>query len=108
MSNVSWDLDSGSGSSDKVEFTKLPEGLTRLRFVDDAPFQRWTHFLRKHKRSVNCPGRGCPICEIRKQEKANGIKQHTYDMSKRFVMHVINRETNRLEMIEMGKRLCRT
>jgi hypothetical protein len=71
--------------------------------VDDAPFQRWTHFLRKHKRSVNCPGRGCPICEIRKQEKANGIKQHTYDMSKRFVMHVINRETNRLEMIEMGK-----
>jgi hypothetical protein len=103
MSGVqSWDLDSNRGGGDKVEFTKLPEGLTRLRFVDEAPYQRWTHFLRAQKRSVNCPGRGCPICELRKQAKVNGL-QPKYDMGKRFVMHVINRETKRLEMLEMGK-----
>lgn len=105
MAVVSWDLDAGnnSGGNDKVEFIKIPEGLTRVRIVDEAPYQRWTHFLRKQRRSVNCPGRGCPICEIRKQEKAQGLKVFTYDMAKRFVFHVINRETKKLEILEQGK-----
>lgn len=104
MSNFSWDLDkSGGGGGNKAEFVKFPEGITRIRIIDDAPYQRWIHFMRAHKRSINCPGKGCPICEIRKQEKANGIKQHTYDMQKRFALNVINRETKRVEILEQGK-----
>lgn len=103
MSNTSWDLDTGSGGDkQKVEFTKFPEGITRVRVVDEAPFQRWTHFFKKARRSLNCPGKGCPICEIRKMEKANK-QPHVHNMTKRFALNVINRETNRIEILEQGK-----
>jgi hypothetical protein len=103
MSEFSWNLDSGaSGTSQKAEFTKFPEGITRIRIIDDAPYQRWTHYLNKFKRSVNCPGKGCPICEIRKQERANKMP-NTHNMTKRFAINIINRETNRVEIMEQGK-----
>lgn len=103
MSQTGWDLDTGSGSSStKTEFTKFPEGITRIRIVDDAPFQRWTHWQQKAKRSINCPGKGCPICDIRRNEKANKMPS-TQAIAKRFAINVINRETNRLEILEQGK-----
>jgi hypothetical protein len=105
--STGWDLDAGntgSGSSDKVEYTKFPEGITRLRLVDDAPFQRWTHWMPKYQRSVTCPGgRECPICQIRKREKDNKITPQSYNVAKRFCMNVINRETGKLEIMEQGK-----
>ena len=102
-----WDLEAntnGSGST-KSEFTKFPEGITRLRIVDEEPYQRWTHWQKKASRSINCPGKGCPICEIRRQEKANKVPyaQHTQSMAKRFAINVLNRETNRIEILEQGK-----
>jgi hypothetical protein len=105
MSTFSWDLNAGNtggGSDNKAEFLKFPEGITRIRVIDDAPYQRWTHFMRKHNRSINCPGRGCPICEIRRQEKANK-QPYTHQMAKRFALNVINRETSRVEILEQGK-----
>lgn len=105
MSTFSWDVNAGnngSGNDSKAEFLKFPEGITRIRIVDAAPYQRWTHFMKKHKRSINCPGRGCPICEIRRQEKANGMP-YTYQMAKRFAINAINRETGRVEILEQGK-----
>lgn len=103
MSQTGWDLDTGSnGSGTKTEFTKFPEGITRIRIVDEAPFQRWTHWQQKHKRSINCPGKGCPICDIRRNEKANKMPP-TQAIAKRFAINVINRETNRLEILEQGK-----
>jgi hypothetical protein len=100
----SWDLDSNKGGEggNKAEFVKFPEGITRVRVIDTAPYQRWTHYINKQKRSINCPGKGCPICEIRKQEKANKLTQ-TYPMAKRFALNVINRETGRVEILEQGK-----
>jgi hypothetical protein len=49
MSTFSWDVDSntGSGNSEKANFAKFPEGITRIRVIDDAPYQRWTHFMKK-------------------------------------------------------------
>jgi hypothetical protein len=54
------------------------------------------------KRSVNCPGKGCPICEIRRMEKQNKMP-YTHAMAKRFAINIINRETNRVEIMEQGK-----
>lgn len=102
MSNFSWNLDSNESGGQKAEFTKFPEGITRVRVIDNAPYQRWTHFIAQYKRSVNCPGKGCPICEIRKQEKQNKL-QSKHTMTKRFAINVINRETNRVEIMEQGK-----
>ena len=99
---MSWDLDDKK-QSNKVEFTKLPEGITRLRIVDDAPYSRWVHWMPQFKRSVNCPGTNvCPIDKIRKKQKDAG-ETPTYGIAKRFAIHVINRETGKLEILEQGK-----
>ena len=92
-----WDLSGG----DKVQFTKFGVGISRIRILSVAPKVRWTHWLPKFQRSINCPGRGCPIDEIRKREKANKLPQ-TYGMSRKFSMNVWNYETNRLEIMEQG------
>jgi hypothetical protein len=105
MSTFSWDVDTntgGNGGGDKANFTKFPEGITKIRVIDEAPYQRWTHFMRKHGRSINCPGKGCPICEIRRAEKQNKMP-YSHAMAKRFALNVINRETNRVEIMEQGK-----
>jgi hypothetical protein len=102
MSVQSWDLDAGNSGGGKIGFIKFPEGITRIRIIDNAPYQRWIHFFRKFKRSVNCPGKSCPICEIRRAEKANKMP-YSYDMQKKFVLNVINRETGNVEIMEQGK-----
>jgi hypothetical protein len=105
MSTFSWDVDSntgGTGGGDKANFAKFPEGITKIRVIDEAPYQRWTHFMKKFKRSINCPGKGCPICEIRRAEKQNKMP-YSHAMAKRFALNIINRETNRVEIMEQGK-----
>ena len=52
-----------SGSSTKTEFTKLQNGVTELRFLDEEPFVRWAHWMNNCKRNVSCIGADCPICQ---------------------------------------------
>ncbi|MDD4000180.1 MAG: hypothetical protein PHX62_04715 [Bacilli bacterium] len=95
-----WDFNTGGNT--KTEFTKFSSGTTtRIRLLDPAPFMRWTHWIPKHQRAINCPGKGCPICEIRKQQKANK-EPYTYPVARRFSMNIINRELNRVEILEQG------
>jgi len=99
---MGWNDVLNSGGGNKIDFTKFPEGITILRLVDSEPISRWVHWLPKYSRSVTCVGRGCPICNIRKNQKANGDKP-IYGMSQRFAMHVINRSTGKLEIMEQSK-----
>jgi hypothetical protein len=104
MSNVGWDLDGGSNSGGtKAEFTKFPVGATRIRVLDPAPHIRWTHWMQKHKRSINCPGmKVCPIDDIIAKQKANG-ETPSYPRGRRYAMNIFNYETNRVEIMEQGK-----
>ena len=95
-----WDFDK-SDNMKKTEYTKFPEGVTKIRVVDAIPVTRWTHWINAQKRSVNCPGKGCPICEIRHQQKANK-EPYTHAMGRRVSMQVLNRNTGKLEMMEQG------
>lgn len=97
-----WNLDDG-GSSDvvKQEFTTFPQGVTRIRVIDEVPVKKFIHWINDQKRAVTCPGRGCPICEIRRRQKANKEPQ-TYNMAKRLGMQIINRETGNREIMEQG------
>lgn len=95
-----WSFDNESNDK-KREFTKFPEGVTKIRLIDSEPMVRWTHWLVKDKRSVNCPGKGCPICEVRKQQKANK-EPYTIGMSRRLSIQIINRNTGKLEIMEQG------
>lgn len=97
-----WNFDTNSSNTGgKAEFTKFGVGVTRIRVLDDAPMVRWTHWLPAHKRSVNCPGKGCPICEIRRQQKANG-EPYTYAMGRRYAMNIFNLDTGKVEIMEQG------
>lgn len=99
-----WDFDANNGSGgggDKINFTKFPQGVTKIRILDTEPHVRWTHWMPQYQRSINCPGRGCPIDEIRRQQKANR-EPYTYSMGKRLSMSVWNYETNQLEVMEQG------
>lgn len=97
-----WNLeDSGSDSGVKQEYTTFPVGITRIRVIDEVPVKKFIHWIQDQKRAVTCPGRGCPICEIRRRQKANKEPQ-TYNMAKRLGMQVINRETGNREIMEQG------
>lgn len=99
---MSWDLSSnGSSSKSKTAFTAFPEGITRIRVVGEAPFMRWGHWWVSAKRTINCPGRDCPICEVRRVAKQNKLEQKI-PMGRRFSITVINRETGNVEVVEQG------
>lgn len=102
MTIKSWDLESsGGGSDNKQEYTKFPQGITKIRIIDEVPVQKWIHWIPKENKAINCPGRGCPICEIRKRQKQNG-EPYSYNMARRLGMQVINRSTGNREIMEQG------
>lgn len=94
-----WDYE--SEETKKKEFTKFAEGITKIRIIDDAPKVRWTHWMQKNQRSINCPGRDCPICDIRRKQKANK-EPYTHPMARKFAMQILNRGTGKLEIMEQG------
>lgn len=95
---MSWNFSTNNG---KAEFTKFPVGITRIRIIDEAPHIRWVHWMPVHKRTVNCPGKDCPICEIRRQQRTNK-EPYTYGVSRRFTMNIFNYETGKIEIMEQG------
>ena len=97
---MSWDFDKKDIGA-KINYTKFPVGITKVRFLSDAPHQKWAHYIAKEKRTINCPGKGCPICEIRQKQKAND-EAYTYPMSRRMSMYLFNYDTNQYEVCEQG------
>lgn len=100
-----WDevlKEGNGGSTTKTEFTKLQNGITELRFLDDEPFARWAHWLQVCKRNISCIGAGCPICEAIKSAKQAGTKP-PYSSNRKFAMHVLNLTTGKVEILEQGK-----
>jgi len=93
-----WDFNE---NKDKLEFTSFPEGITRIRILSAEPKMAWTHWIMKEKRSIICPGRGCPICQIRKQQKEDKQPQ-TYSVTRRLRIYVYNYDTERIEILEQG------
>lgn len=96
---MSWDFD--KPTSEKTNYTKFPQGISKIRILDAEPHVRWTHWMPQFQRSVNCPGRGCPIDDLRRQQKANG-EPYTYSMTRRFAINIWNYETNQAEIMEQG------
>lgn len=98
---MSWDLDNGTSNTDKAEFTKFDEGVTVIRLAEDNPSVRWTHWMPIPRRSATCPGKGCPICDIRNVQKANN-EPLSYNVARRFALQILNRSTGKLEIMEQG------
>ena len=97
-----WNFDNKSnGDGQKKNFTKFPVGITHIRVLDEEPHVRWMHWMQKYNRGITCPGKGCPICEVRKRQKANK-EQYSVNMARRLVMNIYNHETNQVEIMEQG------
>lgn len=87
---------------EKMEFVQFPEGATQVRIVDKEPFSRWKHWIPQNNRSYICPGKGCPVCNIIKNAKANG-EVPKYSSQKRYHIHVIDRKDGKLKILENSK-----
>ena len=80
-----------SSKESEVKFLKLPEGTVKIRVLDDEPKSRWRHWIPAPANngkgiSVNCIGKGCPLCEENKvAKKATGKNKYNTSMS-----HIIN------------------
>jgi hypothetical protein len=99
---MSWDFDNQSGGGGKkAEFCSFPEGVTIIRCLDKEPRLRYTHWVERAKRSINCPGKGCPICEVIRQQRANK-EQPTWSSQKKLSMNIINRNTEKVEIMDEG------
>jgi len=101
MTLQGWDLNAGVQKGKKNNFTKFPEGITRIRILDTVPFMRWTHWLPQFSRKITCPGFGCPIDELIKMHKANGT-QSPYGSARAFSLNIYNHDTNQHEIMEEG------
>ena len=91
-------------SGARVDFVSFKEGVnTIIRVIDEEPFSRWAHWLPQYKRSLTCPGRGCPVCEVIQAAKANKEKAR-FNSGKRHAIRVINRNAdNQVQILEQGK-----
>ena len=89
-----------------IDFLKFPEGNTIIRIIDEKPYTRWTHWIPQANEgkgaSITCIGKGCPVCEIISQAKANKEKPK-YNSRKVHAMRTINRTTGKVEINEQGK-----
>lgn len=93
----------GGGGGNKIEYMKFPEGVTYFRTISEAPVSRWTHWMPRIKRSVTCIGKGCPICTLIKEAKANK-ESPQYNSTKKHSMLVINRTTGNVEILDQGSK----
>jgi hypothetical protein len=95
---MGWDsLDvntSNSESKGKVEYAKLGVGSHIIRFLDNDIFSRWTHWIPAANGGkgfgVNCIGKDCPICEIRKSDPQGEGKK--YSNRQKHAVNILERE----------------
>lgn len=101
-----WDDIEDDNNNESIDFVKFPEGNTTIRIIDEKPYTRWTHWIPQANEgkgaSITCIGKGCPICELISQAKANKEKPK-YNSRKVHTMRVINRTTGKVEINEQGK-----
>lgn len=89
-------------------FLKLGSGKNRIRVVQGEPFSRWVHWIPQANGgkglSVNCPGKGCPICKDIAENRKNKTKSK-YSARKSHAINVINKkdgEPKEIKILDKG------
>ena len=103
---MSWNDIEGNGNFDdkeKIPYTKFEQGNTVIRILDGEPYSFWSHWAVKQNMGITCLGKDCPICDVVKQQKADGVEKKTYNSSKRHAMRILNKNTGRMEIMLQGK-----
>lgn len=92
-----------SKQENKIPYTKFDAGTTTIRVLDDEPYSFWQHWLPAQNTSVPCMGKGCPICAVIAEEKANKITNKKYSSTQRHAIRIWNYKTNQMEIMIQGK-----
>ena len=104
---MSWDdvekQAGGESSTEKIPYTRFEKGATIIRILDNEPHSFWSHWLQQQKTSITCPGKGCPICNVIAQMRANK-QQPPYTSTQRHALRVWNYKTNQMEVLIQGKK----
>lgn len=96
---MSWNEIANKGNENtqgagKIPYVKLKPGITQMRVLDAEPFSRWTHWIPQANGgkgcSVNCIGRGCPICASIKVDK-DAKRKSKYSSPKSHAINVLVR-----------------
>lgn len=100
--------ENNQGKETEVKFLSIADKETVVvRVMSEEPISRWSHWIPSAKRSFTCIGKGCPVCEIIKQDKANGATAR-YGSSKRHSLIVWNYGTQQIEVLEQGNDFFQT
>ena len=103
---MSWaDLErtNSANKGDKIPYTKFEAGATTIRILDNEPYSFWSHWLPAQGTSVSCMGKGCPICAVIAEEKANKVVNKKYSSTQRHAIRIWNYKTNQMEIMIQGK-----
>ena len=87
----------------KVPYTKFEAGATTIRILDNEPYSFWQHWLPTQNTSVVCMGKGCPMCSVIAEEKANKVVNKKYSSTQRHAIRIWNYKTNQMEIMIQGK-----
>lgn len=107
MSNTGWDIlqdDINNTGGGQTDYLSIEEGGEAIIRVLSAPYKIWKHWVQEHKRSWNCPGVGCPICEINKEHKKD-TGTNKYSNQQRYLIWVLDRADNKVKLFEGSKTL---
>lgn len=99
---MSW-ADVEKTETTKIPYTKFREGSTVIRILDSEPYSFWQHWLQVQKSAVTCIGKGCPICNVIAEDRANKITPR-FGNSQRHAMRVWNYSTNQMEIMIQGRK----
>jgi hypothetical protein len=95
-------------SGEKMEYLKLENGVTQIRIVDEEPVSRWRHWIPQTNSgkgtSVNCIGKGCPVCAEMAAAKKTGTKQK-YSSTKSHAINVISRADGKIKVLDKGNKI---
>ena len=92
----------GTGEKTKLNYTKFGEGNTLIRILDSEPYSFWNHWMMKQQKGVTCLGKGCPICSVIANQKANK-ETPTYSSTQRHAVRIYNYTTKQMEIMIQGK-----
>lgn len=111
---MAWDsiINGTNEGTDKkeIKYLKFADGANAIRLLDAEPFSRWTHWIAESGQkgcSIDCIGKGCPVCEVSKQERALGKKgtELTYRTSMTHSVNVLNRANGEVAILEKGNKI---
>jgi hypothetical protein len=110
----------GEGGGSKIEYVSFPPNTTtRGRVLDAEPKSRWVHWIPQACKgkgtSVNCIGKGCPVCAEMAADKKAGNKTK-YSSSKSHAINFLTRSVapigggasevvNRVQILDKGNKV---